>query len=253
MPPQPPASVDDLGLQGCLNLWALLTGQERRLAIAPTVRMTLIVMNLLREQGVIEVPWPNAIWAAKPEAEQTPLEGLQWSLIWSIYEPPLLLAALEDYLISVGRDELGLAIRLRLWIEIGSAEAEHFFEMQLEKHGFPLEWAQDIIFVYQDHQGQLSLAQWRYCAWAAVRRGASLAMQQGLVGADRVSEAIYHELRQRASIVASGAWSRCSLPPFQPTPQSALARGYTRWLTKLGMVYWTAIPSLEALLESPPP
>src|SRR3546814_7629193 len=78
MPPQPPASVDDLGLQGCLNLWALLTGQERRLAIAPTVRMTLIVMNLLREQGVIEVPWPNAIWAAKPEAEQTPLEGLQW-------------------------------------------------------------------------------------------------------------------------------------------------------------------------------
>lgn len=246
---QPPASVDDLGLQGALNLWALLTGQERRLPITPTARMTLTVMDLLRQQRIIEVPWPSASWGLIPEAQHTPLEDLQWRLAWKVYDPPQLLAALEDYLGNIPKDDLGMAIRLRLWIELGAGEAEHFFASQLEKHGLPTEWAQDIAFVYQTHKHRLSFAHWRYCAWAAVRKGASLAMR-GFSSSEQLREAIYQELRHRASAVANGAWTQCSLPPFHPTPPSALARGFIHLLSPLGMAYWTTCPSLDALAEA---
>ena len=36
-----PASVDELGGQGYLYLWALIMGQEHRLPVAQTKRMTL--------------------------------------------------------------------------------------------------------------------------------------------------------------------------------------------------------------------
>lgn len=72
-----PATVDELGLQGCLYLWALLTGQARRLPIAPTKRMSLVVMALLQDHAVIEVPWPETRWEFKPDAQITPIEGLQ--------------------------------------------------------------------------------------------------------------------------------------------------------------------------------
>lgn len=251
MPPSPPDTVDDLGLQGCLYLWALLTSQERRLLVAPTRRLTLTAMNVLREQGIIEVPWPEARWSATPAAEETPLEGLQWRQLWTVYEPAHLSTALEDYLQAVGKGDFEMAVRLRLWIEIGAAEVERFFEQQLVKHHFPSDWAQDMAFAYRENNLCLSLAQWRYCAWAAVRRGASLAMQQGIPG-EHQREAIYRELRHRAAIVATGAWPNCALPPYHPTPESALARGFTKFLSKLGMTYWIGRPSIEAMLAVDP-
>ena len=60
-----PATVDELGLRGCLYLWALLTGQKCRLPIAQTKRMTLVAMGYLQERGVIEVPWPEPRWELK--------------------------------------------------------------------------------------------------------------------------------------------------------------------------------------------
>ena len=81
-----PATVDELGLRGCLYLWALLTGQEYRLPVAQTKRMTLVAMGYLQERGVIEVPWPVARWELKPEAQITPIEGLQWHLSWTVYD-----------------------------------------------------------------------------------------------------------------------------------------------------------------------
>ena len=171
MPLPPPVSTDDLGLQGCLYLWGLLTSRDRRLLVTPTRRLTLVAMNVLQEQGVIEVPWPDAHWGAQPDAEQTPMEGLQWKLVWHVYEPQQLITALEDYLGAVDKDDFGMALRLRLWVEIGSAETERFFEQQLVRHHFRSEWAQDVAFVLRDCDADLTLSQWRYCAWAAVRRG----------------------------------------------------------------------------------
>ena len=241
-----PATVVELGLPGCLYLWALLTGQNRRLSIAPTKRLTLVVMNHLQEHGIIEVPWPHERWELDPDAPCTPLENLQWRLAWETYEPDRLCEALEDYFETLERDDWGIAHQLRLWTDIGSSETERFFEQQLVKHRFPADWALDIAFAYRDCP-VLTLAQWRYCAWAAVRRGASLAQQQG-PNEDGVREAIYQELRRRAAAVASGAWSNCSFPPSSPQPESALGRGFAYRVTRLGPHYWTGWPSAEALL-----
>lgn len=249
MPLPPPVSTDDLGLQGCLYLWGLLTSRDRRLLVTPTRRLTLVAMNVLQEQGVIEVPWPDAHWGAQPDAEQTPMEGLQWKLVWHVYEPQQLITALEDYLGAVDKDDFGMALRLRLWVEIGSAETERFFEQQLVRHHFRSEWAQDVAFVLRDCDADLTLSQWRYCAWAAVRRGAALAMQQSSPE-HTVREVIYRELRQRAAAVATGTWTRCALPPYQQAPESAVARGFTEHLSRLGPLYWNAIPSVEALLAA---
>jgi hypothetical protein len=209
--------------------------------------MTLAVLDLLREQSVIEVPWPDTRWTVKPDAEETPLEGLQWRLTWNVYLPGALVTALEDYLSTVEIDDLGLAIRLRLWVEIGGAEVERFFDQQLVKHGLPSDWAKDMAFAYRESSDRLSLAQWRYCAWAAVRRGASLVMQQGGLCSERIRELVYHELRRRASTVATGAWPKCALPPYDPISESALARGYLQLLSPLGMAYWNSRPSIPAL------
>lgn len=247
MAPSAPATVDELGLQGCLYLWALLTGQEHRLPVAQTRRMTLVVMAYLQEHGVIEVPWPESRWDVKPDARTTPIEGLQWRLIWTVYEPARLIDALDDYFDSLERDDFATAQRLRLWMELGSAEAERFFEQQLVKHRFCADWAQDVAFAYRESTAVLTLAQWRYCAWAAVRRGASMALQHG-PQADGLRDAIYQELRRRAASVASGTWTGCSFPPYNPQPESALGRGFVHRLTRLGALYWIGWPSVEVLL-----
>lgn len=241
--PLPPATVDDLGLQGSLSLWGLITAQERRLPIAPTRRMALTALEILRKQGVIAVPWPKATWDANPTALETPIEALQWQLTWTVYAPSQLLQALEEYLLAVDRDEMAMAARLRLWTDLAAAETEAFFAQQLTKHRLPGDWASDMAFAWNGRA--LSLAQWRYCAWAAVRRGASHAQQ----GADpsRLREIIYEELRLRAQRVATGVWSNGALPPYYPTPASALARGFLRLLAPLGMDYWMLPPNSNAL------
>lgn len=244
-----PATVDELGLRGCLYLWALLTGQKCRLPIAQTKRMTLVAMGYLQERGVIEVPWPEPRWELKPDAQITPIEGLQWHLSWTVYEPGLLTDALEDYFDSLERDDFTTAERLLLWSELGSAEAERFFEQQLLKHRFSGEWAQDIAFAYRECGVVLTVAQWRYCAWAAVRRGASMALQHS-PQVEGLRETIYQEIRRRASSVASGTWVGCSFPPYNPQPESALGRGFVSEVTKLGALFWIGDPSAECLLAT---
>lgn len=243
-----PATVDELGLQGSLYLWALLTGQAHRLPIAPTRRMSLLVLTLLNDHGVIEVPWPEMRWEIKPDAKITPIEGLQWRLAWTVYEPDRLLEALDDYFDSLEQSEFTVAVGVRLWSDLAPTEAERFFEQQLMKHRFAAEWAQDLAFAYREGPGaQLTIAQWRYCGWAAVRRGASVAMQNGLQ-ADGLRDSIYQELKRRAASVASGVWSNCSFAPTNPLPENALGRAVVQRASGLGALYWTSRPSEEALL-----
>ncbi len=248
MAPPAPATVDELGLQGCLYLWALLTGQQRRLPIAPTKRMTLVILALLQDQGVIEVPWPQVRWEFKPDAHTTPIEGLQWRLAWTVYEPGRLLEALDDYFDTLEQTDFTIAVGLRLWSDLAPAEAEHYFEQQLVKHRFAADWAQDLAFAYREGPGaQLNIAQWRYCAWAAVRRGASVAMQNGLQ-ADGLRDSIYQELKRRAASVASGTWSNCSFAPTNSLPENALGRALVHHASGLDSFYWTSRPCEEILL-----
>lgn len=229
-----------------MALWALLAAQIRRLPVAPTTRMALGILALLRQQGVIDVPWPEARWVCQPDAQVTPIEGLQWRLAWTVYETPLLCDALEDYFESIDADDTVEVVHLHLWVELGAAESERFFEQQLNKHHFPSGWAQDMTFVYGETAPGMTLAQWRYCAWAAVRHGASVAMQRG-PNANGIRDAIYSELRRRSASVRRGAWPGCALVPFDPSPESALARCFVRHVTRLGALYWTERPSVQAL------
>jgi hypothetical protein len=240
-----PATVDDLGLQGCLYLWALLASQQFRLPVAPTRRLTLVAMTLLREHGVIEVPWPEPRWPLMPGVQETPLENLQWRLTWPTYDETLLATALEEYLAGIGRDDFATAVRLRLWNELSAAETERYYEQQLIRHRLPGDWAQDAAFATRGGPSHLSLSQWRYCAWAAVRHGASLAMQHG-TQAEGLRESIYQELRKRANAVS--AWSNCAFPPRNSVPDNALSRGFTQKLTRLGGLFWSEPPSAEILL-----
>ena len=248
MAPTPPATIDDLGLPGALYLGALMESCGRRTRIAPTRRMTLAVMGQLRELGLIDVPWPEPRWEASPEARETPIEGLQWRFTWQAYEPDALAPALRDYLQSVPRDDFAIALRLKIWRELVVAEGERYFEAQLSKHQFDPSWAQDLVFVHRECGLELSAAQWRYCAWAATRQGASIAQQQRLPDPARVREVIFAELRRRVGPVASGQWTNTSFMPFNARPDSALSALFAEHLTTLGELFWALVPSELALL-----
>jgi len=115
-----PDTVDDLGLSGALDVGALALAQSGRLRVAPTRRMTLALMERLREARMIDVPWPEPRWEIAPESKETPIEGLQWRLAWKAYPVERLPEAVADYLRSVERDEYGSALRLRRLRDPGS-------------------------------------------------------------------------------------------------------------------------------------
>lgn len=248
MAPVTPPTIDDLGVRGSLYLAALLAAKERRLPVAPTRRSSLMIMDLLRDMGLIAVPWPEPRWEIQPQAEDTPIEGLQWRYSWDAYLREGLLIALEEYLHSLPRDDYGLALRAEIWEELVLAEAENFFEWQLTRHQFDPAWAQDLIFAYRDTQPTLSIAQWRYCCWAATRHGASVAQQQRIPDAAAVREATYAELRRRANKVGAGNWPKCAFPPFNPMPESALGQIVTQRLLCSTDFYWNSPLSMDALI-----
>ncbi len=248
MAPTPPATIDDLGLPGALYMGALMETCARRSRVAPTRRMTLALMVQLRDLGLIEVPWPESRWEAAPEARETPIEGLQWRFTWNAYEADRLAPALRDYLQTVPRDDFAIALRLELWRELAVAEGERFFESQLSKHQFDTGWAQDLVFVHRECGLELSAAQWRYCAWAATRQGASFAQQQKVPDPARVREIIFAEPRKRVGPVASGQWTNTSFMPFNARPESALSTLFVENLTTLGELFGALVPNEVALL-----
>jgi hypothetical protein len=243
--PAPP-TIDDLGVRGSLYLAALLSAQDQRMAVAATLRTSLAVLELLRELKIIDVPWPLARWAMQPDAEETPLEGLQWRFAWTSHARNQLGPALEEYLQGVPRDDYGLACRLQLWEELAASEAEGYFEFQLAKHRFDTAWARDLVFVHKQ-SASLSIAQWRYCVWAATRHGGSVAQQQAVSQPGAVREAIYAELRRRVTAV-SGGWRDCAFMPHNRLPFNSLGRGFIAHLCPAEFDFWGTPPSLSALL-----
>jgi hypothetical protein len=248
-----PDTIDDLGLMGALDLGALVGAQHKRLRVAPTRRMTLALMERLREMGLIDVPWPQPRWDIAAGACETPIEGLQWRLVWTRYTLDSLPEATSDYLRSIPRDDYGVALRLRVWRELVVAEAERYFEFQLEKHQFDPAWAQDLVFVQRETKADMSAAQWRYCVWVATRQGASTAMQLRVGDAEKVREAIYQDLRRRIGPVASGQWSNASFVPRVTQPDNALSRLFLNDLTQLRDAFWPLVPSELALLAPASP
>ncbi|BBJ96342.1 hypothetical protein [Xanthomonas campestris] len=75
--PSPPTSIEALGLRGGLFLAALLHAQQQRIPVAPTHAAALQVMDAFRVLKLIQVPWPADRWTIRPDAQDTPIEGLQ--------------------------------------------------------------------------------------------------------------------------------------------------------------------------------
>lgn len=242
-----PATTYELGLSDCVTLAALLAVQAARLAVTPTPRMTLAAMARLRERGVIEVPWPAARWECAPDAHVAPIEQLQWRLVWPRYDTAQLPHALEEYFQEIALDPLSAEALATLWGALAAAEAERFFEHQLHKHRLDGEWAIDLAFVHRELGGCLSIAQWRYCAWAAVRQGAANVQRDPHLSPPAVRETVYRELNRRAIRLAQGDWAGCALPPFDPRPQNAAGCLFVGTLAHIGMEFWTQKPHLNPI------
>lgn len=243
-----PPTLDDLGIEGCLGLAALLSAQSKRIPVAPTRRLTLAYMNQLRELGVIEAPWPEAKWEADPTAEETPIEQIQWRYAWKDYLREGLIETLEDFLMAIPRDDYGLATRVRLWRDLGVAEAERFFESQLVKHNLDGSWAQDLVFAARESRVELPIAQWRYCCWAATRFAAAHAQRTRGLETARIREDMFAELKRRAARLGSGDWSNCSFVPYTLLPESAASRIFTKQMMAEGQTFWILAPSVENVL-----
>ncbi len=241
----PPHSLEELGPVASLQLWALLSAQTERIPVAPSVDLTIALLNDLGRLGIIGAPEGLRRWTVASDTRTTPIEGFQWRLTWDVYEPSRLGEALEDYFAEVAlQPQTGGAV-IRLWQDLGRAEAERFLASQLARHRFPAEWALDVGRAFSSVQG-LTIGQWRYCGWASVRHGASLALQWQRTD-ELIRRAIAEELVKRARGVSKGGWANCSFVPREIKPDTALSRGFAYGVSGLDAAFWTVPIAEESL------
>ncbi|WP_313498032.1 hypothetical protein [Pseudoxanthomonas mexicana] len=204
------------------------------------------VLTVLEQQQIIAV-------APEPSARSDkimPIEGIRWRWTWAAYTVDGAIPAVEDYLSSLPRDEQALELGLVLWQRLVRAESQAFYAQQLLRCQFNAQWQIDMGFAQNRGSVVLSIAQWRYCAWAAVRKGATMACQKG-ASQDELREAMYHELTRRAAALAAGRYGNCAFHPYTEQPPSALARGFAIQWFSLGGAYWGAPPNSARHLQPP--
>ncbi|UOV08555.1 hypothetical protein MUU77_17400 [Pseudoxanthomonas sp. F37] len=233
-------TLEELGLRNTLFLAALLRAQAQRVPVAPTHSSALSVLDALQVLALIQVPWPADRWKIRPDAEVTPLEDLQWAFSWSAHDRKLLLPALEDQLSELALSHALVEERVALWDELAIWETEHFLEQQLRKHQFDANWARDLRFVFHSAPVGLPIAQWRYCCWAAVRQGASVALRRSLSDGSCVREAIFQEMHNRLRYLERGSTQLGMFTPFHVSPASALAQLFMEYVVPTGWAYWTS-------------
>ena len=237
-----PSSIDDLGVDGALYLLALLIAQSHRRAVTPTRQFTLQALALLRDQGVIALPWPLTRWEVEPEAERTPFEDLQWRYSWSTCPRQELIEQLGAYLEGVPLTEEGIELRVRLWQQRVRAESQQYLEWHLARSNLPIEWASDSQFLIDLPGHALSLGQWRYCLWAAVRHGSTLVAQLAHP-LSSIRERMFDEARRRADAIASGRWAVPGFDARADEPGSALTRVYLEHLAQIGLAFYQVPPT----------
>jgi hypothetical protein len=239
-----PTSIDDLGVDGALYLLALLIAQSHRRAVTPTRQLTLQTLSMLRDQGVIALPWPLPQWEVEPEAERTPFEDLQWRYSWSTCPRHELIERLVTYLEGVPFKEEGIELRLRLWQQLVRAESQQYLEWHLARANLPVEWAVDSQFLLNSSGQALSLGQWRYCLWAGVRHGSTLVAQQ-VHPLTSIRERMFDEARRRSDAIASGRWTVPGFDARADEPGSALTRVYLEHLAQIGLAFYQLPPSAD--------
>lgn len=226
-------------MREALALAALLSLDTKREPLAATSQGAWSIIETLSGLGVVSTPGPDQL--SNPRLSITPLEQFPWLYEWTPYIRASLLPDLLHYLAAAPRDDYALGIRARIWKEVAGFEARSFFESQLLKSRLEPGWAVDIDYVYASTTPELSLGQWRYVAWAAVRHGGSLAQQFGSSGHPKVREGVYRQLQTRVGLARSASWA-ANFSSCRTLPANAYGRIFVEYLCGMGHMFWTHPP-----------
>jgi hypothetical protein len=242
MPPVPSRCLEDLDLYSSCGLAALSQSRELHRPVTPTQAMTVRLLQVLQERGIIALPWPQARWELPPRGYLAPLEQLGWDYIWSAHELGGLGHAVESALYDRPRDGPYVDDLVTVWRALIQAESVEYFEFQLGKHRLDRSWSCDLDWLPRHYADDLSLARWKYLIWSAVRHGAMQCLGTGF-DARQTRDAIATTLASphRLGYAVRGEFE--GFLPKMAQPHSLMAALFVR-VTGLGRSYWTQPPSL---------
>jgi hypothetical protein len=230
----------ELNLIDAAGVIALMRSEETRRPLCPTEKMSLDLMARLAEIGMIECGWPEE-WPPDSAVKLTPGEGVAWRYDPSAPPEWAWHAYSITHLVTASTDPETEPERTEFWWRLAEAEAESYLSYQLDKHRLNPRWATEISKYFRS-VGPLPIAEWRYCAWAAARRGAAEYLSSdGDAGA--TSHAVLNELLWRARQIHSGAWSNMSFVPQQREPYTLIAQVFVQFVVPPGFDYWTSTPA----------
>jgi hypothetical protein len=230
----------DLNLFDVAGVIALMRSVGTRRPLCPTEAMSLNLMARLAEIGVIECGWPEE-WSPDSAVHLTPGEGVAWRYDPSAPEELALHAYSITHLVTAATDPETEPERTEFWWRLAEAEAESYLSYQLDRYRLNPAWATEISKYFRS-VGPLTIAEWRYCVWAAARRGAAEYLSSD-GDEDATSHAVLTELLWRARQIHSGTWANMSFVPLQREPYTLLAQVFAQFLVPPGLDYWTSAPA----------
>ncbi|MBU8977754.1 hypothetical protein JI752_016520 [Lysobacter sp. MMG2] len=233
----PCGAVGDIPPRTCLLLQALLASRDGPLPLAPTLALTIALLDELEGDGVIAVDW-----RVRPQTREGP-----WALRWRLSPDVAAIDALPDWLgarlHSAPLMPMLPALCLPLWQALIVAEATAFHARRLRRCGWDPDAAADVADVADRLPTPLAVMQWRRCSRAALMQASAIGPTRWPHEARR--EVAYQALLRHASVVIVSPPPR-RRPAATPPPTTALARLLVA-LLGLEDRYFRAPPTPEAL------
>lgn len=237
-----PRSIDELAPYDMAGLLALLYSQYLYRPFAPTLHLSVLVLERLAERQLIHLPWPDSRWLTKVAKKRTlSVELLDWKYTWSAYDvgglQTVLTEALSEHQWQVDLPES----RLELWADLLHAEIISYAAHLLEQHQLDPEWSCDLEWIKRE-VGRLPLCRWKYIVWAGVRRGTQEKARTGSTAA-QIRRTVSQEYQSRHQMLVRGDPGFGSFAPKNPMPYSVLGQVLVDHVLPLHWDYWRAVPS----------
>lgn len=241
-------NLSDLSVYEACGLLALIKSRDVRRPVSPTKVMTIHILEALRVRGVVEVPWPAERWQLPPRGYLAPIEQLSWDFVWPAMPLEGLQPHLEDFLrehscAESSRDEL-----IVLWRSLIRGECIEYFEYQLSKHHLDPAWSDDLGCLPPHYLDDLSLLQWKYLIWSAVRHGTMVFMRFRNMQHTRNEVARELASPRRFGIARGGTFE--GFFPRSLRPYSLMGNCMLDFASQLESRYWSEPPNEHALLSS---
>ena len=249
MPAAHAQHLSDLGVHDACGLLALVRSRGLRRPISPTKAMTVHILDTLRLRGIVEVPWPAARWELPPRGFLTPIEQLSWDFVWSTMQLEGLVPHLEDLLREYSHAPSSQDELIAVWRALIRAECVEYFEFQLTKHGFEPAWSADLDWLPAHYLDDLSLVQWKYLIWSAVRHGAMECLRSRF-NPQQTRNAIASMLASSHRLGYALGGNFEGFRPRSLHPYSLMGESMLFFASQLGSLYWTEPPNELALLRT---